>query len=417
VSRINELITKLCPNGVEYKAVSDVADYVRGVTYSKHEEQADGPIHVLRSNNITLSSNTLNFDDVKNVSANVRVRKDQHLYANDILISAASGSKAHVGKVAYIWDEIDYVFGGFMAVLRANRGVEPRFLFHLLIGRTFAEYLEKKLSTTTINNLNSSVVGAFRIPVPPVEVQREIVRVLDLFTGLEAELEVKLDAEREARQLQYTYYRDRLFAFLGAKDVHRVPMGELGKFIRGRRFTKDDVVDDGIPSIHYGEIYTHYGVATTSTASHVRRELAGQLRYAQHADVVIAVVGETVEDVAKAVAWLGDEPVAIHDDTFLFRSEMNPKFVAYYMQSAEFHSQKNKYVARAKVKRLSGESLAKISIPVPSPAEQERVVSILDRFDVLVSDQSVTLPAEVSARRKQYEHYRDRLLTFRELTA
>ncbi len=93
---------------------------------------------------------------------------------------------------------------------------------------------------------------------------------------------------------------------------------------------------------------------------------------------------------------------------------MNPKFVAYALQTASFHSQKSKYVARAKVKRLSGENLAKIRIPVPSIEEQERVVSILDKFDALVNDLSSGLPAEIAARRQQYEHYRDRLLTFRE---
>lgn len=191
-------------------------------------------------------------------------------------------------------------------------------------------------------------------------------------------------------------------------------MGEIGKFIRGRRFTKDDIVEHGIPSIHYGEIYTHYGVSAASTVSHVRADIAQQLRYAQPNDVVIAAVGETVEDVAKAVAWLGDEDVAIHDDCFLFRHSMNPKFVSYCLQTETFHAQKNKYVARAKVKRLSGESLAKIRIPVPSLEEQERVVSILDKFDALVNDLSSGLPAEIKARRQQYEHYRDRLLSFRE---
>lgn len=191
-------------------------------------------------------------------------------------------------------------------------------------------------------------------------------------------------------------------------------MGEVGTFVRGRRFTKDDVVANGIPSIHYGEIYTDYGVSATSTVSKVRAEIAHQLRYAQSGDVVIAAVGETVEDVGKAVAWLGKDDVAIHDDCFFYRHAMNPKFVAYALQTASFHSQKSKYVARAKVKRLSGENLAKIRIPVPSIEEQERVVSILDKFDALVNDLSSGLPAEIAARRQQYEHYRDRLLTFRE---
>jgi type I restriction enzyme S subunit len=144
----------------------------------------------------------------------------------------------------------------------------------------------------------------------------------------------------------------------------------------------------------------------------VRLELSGQLRFAQPGDVVIATVGETVEDVAKAVAWLGNEPVAIHDDTSLFRSDLNPKYVSYAMQTADFHGQKNRHVARGKVKRLSGEGLSKIAIPVPPRGEQDRIVAILDKFDSLVADLMIDLPAELNARRQQYEHCRDRLLTF-----
>jgi len=124
-----------------------------------------------------------------------------------------------------------------------------------------------------------------------------------------------------------------------------------------------------------------------------------------------------VEDVGKAVAWLGNTDTAIHDDCFAYRHSMNPKYASYYMQTEAFHSQKSKYVARAKVKRLSGADLARISIPIPPLEEQARIVAILDKFDALVNDLSVGLPAELAARRKQYEHYRDRLLTFKEAAA
>jgi type I restriction enzyme S subunit len=146
----------------------------------------------------------------------------------------------------------------------------------------------------------------------------------------------------------------------------------------------------------------------------VRSELAPSLRFARTGDVVIAAVGETVDDVCKAVAWLGDEDVAVHDDCFIFRHSMNPKFVSYYFQTSAFHAEKAKHVARAKVKRVSGESLARLRIPVPPLEEQERIVAILDKFDALVNDLSIGLPAELNARREQYEHYRDRLLTFSE---
>ena len=191
-------------------------------------------------------------------------------------------------------------------------------------------------------------------------------------------------------------------------------LGEIGKFTRGRRFTKDDYVQKGIGCIHYGDIYTQYGTSAMKAVSHVRTDLASTLRFAQQGDIVIAAVGETVEDVGKAVAWLGAEEVAIHDDCFAFRHPMNPKFVSYCFQTERFNSEKNKFVARAKVKRLSGENLAKLTIPVPPLEEQERIVAILDKFDALVNDISFGLPAEIAARRQQYVHYRDRLLTFKE---
>ena len=191
-------------------------------------------------------------------------------------------------------------------------------------------------------------------------------------------------------------------------------MGEVGEFFRGRRFTKADYVDVGVQCVHYGDIYTQYGTATEKTVSHVRADMASSLRFAQPGDLIIAGVGETVEDVGKAVAWLGHDEVAIHDDCFAFRHSLNPRFVSYYFQSTAFHAEKNKFVARAKVKRLSAESLAKLTIPVPSPEEQARIVALLDKFDTLVNDISIGLPAEIAARRRQYAYYRDRLLTFKE---
>lgn len=130
--------------------------------------------------------------------------------------------------------------------------------------------------------------------------------------------------------------------------------------------------------------------------------------------MIVVDVGETVEDVAKAVAWLGDRPVAIHDHSYAFRHDQNPKFVSYAMQTSTFRREKVKYVARTKVNTLLVEGFSRIEIPTPERDAQDRIVSILDEFDALVNDLSVGLPAELAARRKQYEYYRDRLLTFEE---
>jgi len=205
---------------------------------------------------------------------------------------------------------------------------------------------------------------------------------------------------------------EALIKDLASDGVPIQPLGEVGTFIRGRRFTKEDRVDNGLPSIHYGEIYTHYGVAASDTVSHVRPALAPTLRFAQPGDIIIAAVGETVEDVGKAVAWLGTGPAAVHDDCFIFRSSLDPKFVVYFMQSKAFNKPKEAYVARAKVKRLSSDGLAKLRIPVPPIEVQREIVRVLDLFSGLTADLATQLDVELEARRFQYVHYRDSLLTF-----
>ena len=141
--------------------------------------------------------------------------------------------------------------------------------------------------------------------------------------------------------------------------------------------------------------------------------------YAEPKDVVIASVGETVEEVGKAVTWLGDEKVAIHDDSYAFRSSMNPVFISHYLQTARFTSEKEKHVSRGKVKRLLISGISKMRIPIPYPndpekslAEQARIVAILDKFDTLTHSISEGLPREIELRQKQYEYYRDLLLNF-----
>ncbi len=199
---------------------------------------------------------------------------------------------------------------------------------------------------------------------------------------------------------------DDLIAEVCPNGVEYKAMGDVGSFTRGRRFTKDDVVADGIGSMHYGEIYTRYGVSARTALTHVRSDLAPSLRFARTGDVIIAAVGETVEEVCKAVAWLGQDEIAIHDDCFAYRHSMNPTFVAYYMRTKAFNAEKAKYVARAKMKRISAESLAKLSIPVPPPEVQARIVAILTRMEELEAE----LEAELQARRHQYEYYRGALL-------
>ena len=199
---------------VAWVSLAEIAKYVRGVTYSKSNESTDeSGIGILRSNNISMESNTLNFENVKRVQQSVRVSSAQEFAAGDILMSAASGSRAHVGKVAYVSEPIPYTFGGFMAVVRAHDPSIARYLFQQLSSQRFAEHLDREISSTTINNLNSRIVGTFPIPIPPIGEMQRVTNILDCFDSLVTDASVGLSAEIAARRQQYEYYRDRLFDF------------------------------------------------------------------------------------------------------------------------------------------------------------------------------------------------------------
>ena len=405
MSRIDDLIRRHCPSGVEYRPLGDVGTFERGSGIQKSDFVDDGVgcIHYgqIHTHYGTWATETKSYVSPQQAAKGRRAR------TGDLVIATTSEDDAAVGK-AVAWlgsDEVAVSADAFVY----RHSLDPKYVSYFFQSAQFHDQKRRHVTGAKVRRIAGGGLAKIRIPVPPVEVQREIVRVLDLFESLEAELE----AELEARRRQYAHYRDSLLTFPEG-GVRWIPMGDLGEIYRGRRFVKDDYVSLGLPAIHYGELYTEYGTVAYEAVTHVRPELEPSLRFAQPGDVVIAEVGETVEDVGRATAWLGQVPVAIHDGCYGFRHSMNPVFVAYCLQTAAFNAEKSRYVARAKLKRLSLSGIKQLRIPVPSMAEQDRIVAILDKFDALVNDLSVGLPAELTARRKQYEYYRDRLLTFEE---
>lgn len=252
------------------------------------------------------------------------------------------------------------------------------------------------------------------IPLPPLSVQHRIVEILDKFTELEAELEAELDC----RKRQYEYYRNQLLSFdilnRGQKlnDVKIMTLGEIGTFVRGSGLQKKDFTPTGVGCIHYGQIYTYYGTYAKKTKSFVSQEFALKARKAKHGDLIIATTSENDEDVCKAVAWLGDEDIAVSSDACFYAHTMNPKYIAYYFQTELFQSQKRKFITGTKVRRVNAKDLAKIKIPLPPLSVQREIVEILDKFDTLTNSISEGLPKEIELRRKQYEYYRNQLLSF-----
>ena len=182
------------------------------------------------------------------------------------------------------------------------------------------------------------------------------------------------------------------------------PLGEVATVVRGGNFQKKDFAPEGFPCIHYGQIYTQYGLHATETISCVSEEVASKSKKAHPGDIVMAVTSENIEDVCKCVTWLGGGDVAVSGHTAIIRHTLNPKFLTYYFHSDAFYSQKRRLAHGTKVIEVTPSKLLDVRIPVPPVEIQQEIVRVLDSF--------AELEAELEARKRQYAYYRDRLLTF-----
>ena len=389
MNKIEELIHQYCPEGVEFKELGTVLDYEQPTKYIVESTRYDDSFltPVLTAGQTFILGYTSETHGICVASKE-----------NPIIIFDDFTTSFH-------WVDFEFkVKSSAMKMLRTKKDSEAifRFIFYAM---KCIKYNPQDHARQWI-----SVFSEFKIPVPPLPIQQEIVNILDKFTQLEAELE----AELEARKKQYEFYRNELLNFDG-KEVEWRTLGEVGFFVRGNGLQKKDFTEIGVGCIHYGQIYTYYGTFTHKTKSFVSPDLAKKLKKANKGDLIIATTSENVEDVCKTVVWLGDEEICISGETYIFKHNQNPKYLAYYLKTPMFFDFKKQNVTGTKVIRLHGDKLEQFTIPIPPHTEQERIAGILDKFDALVNDISVGLPAEIQARRKQYEYYRGKLLSFKPL--
>ena len=297
-----------------------------------------------------------------------------------------------------------------------------KFLYYLFKERDFQKKLYRITSKVGQNKFNKTDLKKLKIPIPTLETQEKIVKILDNFTKYVTELQ----AELQARNKQYNYYRDMLLSedYLNKISEKLVSLnnenyvlrlttlGKIGKFTRGNGLQKKDFREKGKPVIHYGQIYTQYSFSTENTISFTEEDIFSKLRKAKPNDILIATTSENIEDVAKSTVWLGNEEVGFSGDMYSYSTNENSKYIAYYFQTAEFQKQKERKVTGTKLIRIHGEDMEKFTISLPPIEIQNKIVKILDRFQELLSDTKGLLPLEIEQRRKQYEYYREKLLTF-----
>ena len=390
MSKLDKLIHELCPNGVEYIPIINLAEIGTG-SHNTNEELDDGKYPFFVRSQTPRRLNTYDFDEKAIITA---------------------GDGVGVGKVFH------YIEGKYALHQRAYRihvtsdKLEPKYLLHYMKA-SFLSYMEMNAVNSSVTSVRKPMLEKYRIPVPPLEIQYEIIRILDSFAAISSELNAELGKELTARKKQYNYYRDTLLSF--DNTVKKVKLKDIAVDIyRGAGIKREEVTETGIPCVRYGEIYTTYNTWFDACVSHTKLEYVSNPKYFEHGDILFAITGESVEDIAKSVAYIGNEKCLAGGDIVVLKHNQEPRYLAHVLSTYESRQQKSRGKIKSKVVHSSVPAIEDIEIPLPSIEVQRRYADVLDYFEKICNDLNIGLPAEIEARKKQYEYYRDVLLTFAE---
>lgn len=400
MTKLEELINELCPDGVEYVKIKDYFIRLKGtpITAAKMKEIAsnDGEIKVFAGGKTVI--NAYEKDIPK---------------ANITRVPAVLVQSRGVIDVVYY--DNPFTFKNEMWAYTHNEQTTVKYLYYFLSTQV-NKMRESASGMGSLPQISLKVTEEMQIPLPPLYIQSEIVHILDSFTLLTAEL--------TARQKQYAFYRDYLLDFSNEDVTKKIPdidcsnveykrLGDIATAIyRGAGIKRDEVTETGIPCVRYGEIYTTYNVTFNNCVSHTDEDKIQNKKYFEHGDVLFAITGESVEEIAKSCVYLGHDKCLAGGDIVVLKHNQNPKYMAYVLSTTNAQSQKSKGKVKSKVVHSSVPAISDIIIPIPPLAEQEKIANMIVRFDHLCNDISNGLPAEIEARKKQYEYYRDTLLSF-----
>ena len=398
MKNLETLIQELCPDGVEFRTMEEVFEIRNGYTPSKNNPDfwEGGTIPWFRMEDIRQNGRILS-DAIQHITP--AAIKGKGLFpANSIIIATTATIGEHALVIA---DSLANQRFTNLAVRKSlSACLLPKFVFYYMF--VIDEWCKKNVNAGNFASVDMKRFKKLEFPLPPIEVQTEIVRILDKFTSLEAELEAELDC----RKRQYEYYRDRLLSFenVGGQEVTISKIGDIGRICMCKRIMKNQTnSESGIP---FYKIGTFGKVADAYISNDVYEEYKKLYSYPKKGDILMSAsgtIGRTVVFNGEPSYFQDSNIVWVdNDETKVFNSYLN-----YYYQIIEWKTQ------GGTIKRLYNNLLAGATIKYPSLEEQHRIVSILDRFESLTTSLQSGLPAEIVARRQQYEHYRDKLLTFK----
>jgi type I restriction enzyme S subunit len=407
MSRIDELIAEHCPLGVEVKSLGDVGEFIRGNGLQKSDltDRGTPAIHYGQLHTFygIWTTTTKSFTDPA-LAAKLRRAKP-----GDLIVATTSEDDAAVAKATAWIGDGEVAVSGDAYIYRHS--LDPRYAAYFFQSEQFRGQKTRHISGTKVRRISGTSLAKIWIPVPPLEVQREIVRILDQFTALEAELE----AELEARRHQHAFYWQSV---LSPREGWRMTtVGEVAQVFDGPHATPTKTQDGpwylSISSLKNGRF-------DLAESAHL-----GEDEFPTWTRRVAPRLGDTMFSyetrLGQAAFWERNDRAALGRRMGLLRpreSVINPRFLTLVYLGPQFQALiRAKTVSGSTVDRIPIADMASWQLAIPPLEEQKRIVDILDSFDALVNDLSVGLPAELAARRKQYEYYRDRLLTFEEVVA
>ena len=386
MKNLDTLINELCPQGVEFVKLGDCCNFRRGTTITA-KNAISGDVPVL---------------------AGGQKPAYYHNKANrtgETIVVAGSG--AYAGYVSY-WDIPVFLSDSFS--VEPDERLATKFVYY------FLKNIQQKIFSTKkgsgVPHVHGSSIAKFEIPLPPIEVQNEIVRILDKFTSLEAELEAELDC----RKRQYEYYRDKLLSFenVGGQNVEWKKMSEICLSIcsGGTPLTsKPEYYDGDIPWLRTQEVDYCEINSTLRNITQLGLDNSSAKMIPSNC-VIVAMYGATAAKVA-----INKIPLCTNQACCNLQIDESKAKVRYVYQWLCKQYDVLKALGEGSQHNINAKKVKDFAIPIPSLAEQERIVSILDRFESLTTSLTAGLPAEIAARRQQYEHYRDKLLTFKRKSA
>ena len=402
-SKIDQLISELCPNGVEFKELSELGNLYGGLTGKSKNDFTDGNAKFITYMNIF---SNISVDTDVDIFVKIKSNEKQNeIQYGDVLFTGSSENANECGMSSVLTKKIDeplYLNSFCFGFRLYDKSLFlPDFLKYLFRDEEQRKQIAKTASGVTRFNVSKKRFAKLKIPIPPLKIQEEIVDILDKFTQLEAELE----AELEARKKQYEYYRDEL---LENNDANIIALEDIAEYSKNRISAEnlDNKSYIGVDSLlqdKKGRKDSNH-VPTVGNSTQYKKE-----------DILIGNIRPYLKKI-----WFSDRLGGTNGDVLVIslkeskKGNIIPRFLYYILSSDKFFEYNMQNAKGAKMPRGNKEAIMKYTFTIPSFEEQNRIVFTLDKFDALVNDISIGLPAELKARKQQYEYYRNKLLTFKE---